>query len=706
MRLKRKISALFVPIACLSLFYYASCTPATVCTSDDQCPKESVCEKNACIPRCESDSSCSSGETCNNGRCVASTKTDGGAEKSPIEQEPEPVAEPVAEPTAEPTAEAGPEEATPEENEPEKEPEPEMVTCVPQQETCNNQDDDCDGMVDEGLTQSCYSGAAGTEGTGLCKGGTQTCTAGQWGTCVGEVVPTTETCNNKDDNCDGMVDEGLTQSCYSGPAGTAGKGACKGGTQTCNAGQWDTCVGEVTPTTETCNNKDDDCDGKTDEAVTQSCYNGPAGTAGKGLCKSGTQTCTAGQWGTCVGEVAPATETCNNKDDDCDGKIDETVTKTCYTGPANTAGKGSCQNGTQTCGAGQWGACTGQVVPTTETCNNKDDDCDGKTDETLTQACYTGPTGTSGKGLCKNGTQTCGSGQWGTCVGQVVPTTETCNSKDDDCDGQIDEAITQTCYTGPAGTAGKGLCKSGVQTCNAGRFGTCVGQVIPTAETCNNKDDDCDGKIDEAVTQSCYSGPAGTAGKGSCKNGTQTCSAGQWSACTGEVTPNLDICGNGKDEDCDGQIDKNGVGCCGISGGYLYCWFKQTTTWTSAQSACQAWGGNLAGAANSTENSFLASISSGSTWLGGIYNHTTKTGTWVSGKTWGYTNWDPQEPNNSGGSEQYVETNAYNSSGRWNDAANSSRFSYICERKAVTCTTNANCPTATPRCDASKVCVK
>ena len=59
-----------------------------------------------------------------------------------------------------------------------------------------------------GTTQPCYSGAAGTAGVGVCHNGTQTCSGGVWGSCIGEVDPSAEVCNGADDNCDGTVDEG------------------------------------------------------------------------------------------------------------------------------------------------------------------------------------------------------------------------------------------------------------------------------------------------------------------------------------------------------------------------------------------------------------------------------------------------------------------------------------------------------------------
>ncbi|MGK3997153.1 hypothetical protein [Sorangium sp. So ce1024] len=54
-----------------------------------------------------------------------------------------------------------------------------------------------------------------------------------------------------------------------------------------------------------------------------------------------------------------------------------------------------------------------------------------------TRACYEGPGGTEGVGLCAAGTQTCGAdGTWGACEEQVLPGEEDCNRRgDEDCDG-------------------------------------------------------------------------------------------------------------------------------------------------------------------------------------------------------------------------------------------------------------------------------
>jgi len=54
-----------------------------------------------------------------------------------------------------------------------------------------------------------------------------------------------------------------------------------------------------------------------------------------------------------------------------------------------------------------------------------------------THSCYDGPPGTAGQGLCQAGTQSCdGNGTWGPCMNQVLPVTEDCSKLgDEDCDG-------------------------------------------------------------------------------------------------------------------------------------------------------------------------------------------------------------------------------------------------------------------------------
>ena len=301
---------------------------------------------------------------------------------------------------------------------------------------------------------------------------------------------------------------------------------------------------------------------------------GPCGT-GQYQCQNGTLAC--------VQTVFPVPETCNGVDDDCDGLVDNVPPQSCYdAGPAGTescqgqAGPGfacGCSGGSSFCISGAWTACEGERGPSPEICNGIDDDCDGKIDDApdggqLAQACYDGPAGTEGVGLCKGGTELCQNGSWSACTGEVLPASGFCDGLDHECNGQPSSCAacspgqTQPCYTGPNGTLGVGLCKAGTATCADGGWGACAGQVTPTSGQCDGLDHDCDGLPDlcQACTpgqmQPCYTGPAGTEGVGICKGGTQTCQTnGTWGACLGEVLPATQAC-DGKDDSCTGQIDK------------------------------------------------------------------------------------------------------------------------------------------------------
>ena len=273
-------------------------------------------------------------------------------------------------------------------------------------------DNDCDGVPDSsectctpGATQACYSGAAGTKGLGNCKGGTQTCAAADggaaWGPCVGEVLPKPKDCSSLADNdCSGKPDDtecgacttGTTETCYTGPASTAGKGICKSGSQTCTLTdggmtQWSACVGSVGPGMRNCASMaDNDCDGLPDApecgpcetGATQSCYPGPEGTENVGVCASGTQTCVQSgettSWSDCTGYALPGTFSCGSSDDnDCNGTADDQESVCACTGgyePGQTAscdGDVSCSAGTMLCESigtsSVWGPCTGAVYP-------------------------------------------------------------------------------------------------------------------------------------------------------------------------------------------------------------------------------------------------------------------------------------------------------------------------------------------------------
>jgi hypothetical protein len=93
------------------------------------------------------------------------------------------------------------------------------------------------GACVPGTTRSCYSGPAGSAGVGICRAGTQTCLndGSAYGTCVGQQVPQEEACNGFDDNCNGTIDEGNPGgglACSCG-ANCAGTTRCQGGMIVC-----------------------------------------------------------------------------------------------------------------------------------------------------------------------------------------------------------------------------------------------------------------------------------------------------------------------------------------------------------------------------------------------------------------------------------------------------------------------------------------
>ena len=350
-----------------------------------------------------------------------------------------------------------------------------------------------------GLTRPCYAGPTGAQGNGACKAGKQTCQNGIWSVCVGQVLPGRESCSGKDEDCDGTLDNvpGLKKSC-SVPGQS---GPCATGTYACVQGKLDMVCQTGQPVQEICNNFDDDCDGKIDnikgqtQALSRACFSGTPTQLKNAPCKAGTQLCSGGAWFSCTGDVAPSTEVCDGKDNDCNGVIDDNTVKG---GQACTVSgkKGPCAEGKYKCQGGKL-LCPDTYIPTKEVCDGKDNDCDGVIDNNpVDTQIGSNCTNTTLAPSCQAGKFACSNGKI-ICQSNVAITPEVCDGKDNDCDGVIDnqpDKVGQTCTVSNT----KGPCAKGLYQCNSGTL-SCISQHKSSAEICNGQDDDCDGSVDEGL---------------------------------------------------------------------------------------------------------------------------------------------------------------------------------------------------------------
>jgi hypothetical protein len=213
---------------------------------------------------------------------------------------------------------------------------------------CDGLDNDCDGVTDEMVAPECPLQS------GVCAGSRRIC-AGRDGYLACDYAafdaryePIEQSCDGVDNDCDGSIDElARTPTCPLQDGVCArSRAACVEGSFVCTASEY----GARYEDEETrCDGLDNDCDRLVDEAL-----DAPPCALQAGVCAGRRQRC-AGALGFAECRAADygldyeASETrCDGLDNDCDGVVDEGITRACDRG---------CGAGVETCVDGVFQGC-------------------------------------------------------------------------------------------------------------------------------------------------------------------------------------------------------------------------------------------------------------------------------------------------------------------------------------------------------------
>ena len=427
------------------------------------------------------------------------------------------------------------------------------VTLNYANETCNGIDDNCNGQTDEDVLNSYYLDAD-SDTFGNPSVNIQACSALMGYVSNNQdcndnnasVNPfSNEVCNNADDNCNGLIDEGVLNTYYfDNDNDTYGNSAIT--TLACampigyvsNGNDCNDNQASVNPaTSELCNLIDDNCNNQTDEGVQQLFFtDADADTYGNSL--STFLACTAP-----IGYVTnnldcndnnqniypAATEICNNLDDNCNGLADE-GTQVLFYEDQDADGFGGTSPTTLACSApigysvnsNDCNDSNSNINPgATELCNLIDENCNTLVDEGVLVIFYLDSDGDS-FGASTVSIQACSqpvgySSNSLDCndsnAGIQPAASEICNLIDENCNGQIDEGVQQTYYAdndndnyGNPGVFLTACTQPNSFVLNSSDCNDNNAAFNPSiSEVCNFQDENCNGAIDEGVQLEFYS---------------------------------------------------------------------------------------------------------------------------------------------------------------------------------------------------------